>query len=149
MHPSEKDFYFYERIKKATQADNVTIIKDFNTPQLLHDATTVVTTISTTGDEAIFLGKPLIVVNLTNEPDFMPYAGSRAAITVREKSKVFEAVRSVIYDRAIREELQAGRREYIAEHLLSDDGMSAIRCVQVLLSMINKQQQEANGKKQS
>ncbi len=132
LHPNEYDLAFYERIRDRVGARNVTVIKELSTPQLLFDADVVVTTISTTGEEAIFLGKPLVVVNLTNEPDFMPYVGSAAAVTVRERGLLREGLFGALDDPELRARLTAGRAAYIADHFLSDDGRASDRCAALI-----------------
>jgi UDP-N-acetylglucosamine 2-epimerase len=136
LHPNESDIAFYERIRDRVGARNVTVIKELDTPQLLFDADVVVTTISTTGEEAIFLGKPLVVVNLTNEPDFMPYVGSPAAITVRERSQLEPALREALTDSDSQARLREGRKAYVAEHFLSDDGNSSVRCAELIRGLL-------------
>jgi len=133
LHPSEKDKCFYEKLRDNKEVGNVTIIRHYNTPQLLNDAAVVVTTISTTGEEAIFLGKPLVVVNLTNEPDFMPYAGSDAALTVRRRGDLDCILMSALNDQKVRDLLRVGRCEYVTKYMLSDDGCSSERCAKFIV----------------
>ena len=136
LHPSEFDLDFYRQIQRKYAFKNAVVVKEYSTPQLLFDADAVVTTISTTGEEAIFLGRPLLAINLTNEPDFMPYIGHAAAITVRQREEIAPALQAALHDDDRRAALESGRDDYIHAHFHAADGLSAERFEQLLPSLL-------------
>jgi hypothetical protein len=132
LHPSESDWSIYERIMTADGIENVLLLKDFDPMQLIHDSDAVITTISTTGNEAIFLGKPLVAINLTSEPDFMEYTASSTAIAARRYEDIGSAISRALYDAKARRDMALSRADFIARHAYRIDGNSTSRVVDVI-----------------
>src|SRR5207253_1225647 len=73
LHPADMPSP-YLRIIKAQGATNIKVLQDTDVIPVLAQAHLVVTLFSTTGIEAMLLGKPLIQVNLSGQPDRVSYA---------------------------------------------------------------------------
>lgn len=83
MHPNSEDKEaLYADIMNRCGVRKFAVTKDYDTGILLMASDLVITPWSTTGLEAILLGKELITVNLTGTPDKMPYAEKGAAVGV-------------------------------------------------------------------
>ena len=94
---------------------------------LLWNADLVITQMSTTGQEAIMLGKPLIVVDVAGKPDTIPYVEYGAALGVYETGALAGAIHRALHDEAVRRSLAAGRERFIADFAYRNDGKATDR----------------------
>jgi len=94
---------------------------------LLWSADLVITQMSTTGQEAIMLEKPLIVVNLTGKPDTIPYVEYGAALGVYRCGELAEAMRRALNDEGTQRALGEGRKRFIADFAYRVDGRATER----------------------
>lgn len=104
---------------------------------LLWNADVVITQMSTTGQEAIMLGKPLIVVNVTGKPDTIPYVAYGAALGVYQVGELVDAIRRALTDEATRAALAEGRRRFIADFAYRVDGKATDRIVAEIDRLLN------------
>ena len=77
-HPSDRGSVWKELISDC-RLPNVMLCSDGDTYALIHECRMLVTMASTTGAEAIFLGKPVVAVNLEQQETELDYIGSGAA----------------------------------------------------------------------
>ncbi len=82
---------------------------------LLMAADVVVTQMSTTGTEALLLGKPLVVVNLSGRPDTIPYVEYGAALGVYRSGEAAHAIERALTDENARRILADGRERFICD----------------------------------
>ena len=124
-HPNDMDYYsFY---LKHNMKGNIIFSKDFDFASLAAISELILTVYSLTGFEAILLDKPLITINFSFYPDFMPYARYGAALRVEKEENLAETIQRAIYDPADRRRLKEGRERIIEDYAYKVDGMSAER----------------------
>ena len=75
-HPSDRASVWKELISEG-RPPNVLLCRDGDTYALMHECRMLVTMASTTGAEAIFLGKPVVAVNLERQEIDLDYIGDR------------------------------------------------------------------------
>lgn len=107
------------------------LIKDIPAPSIIGISDLVITVSSTTGLEAVVMDKPLMSINLTGEPDFIPYNDMGIGLGVYDKEQVAQAITTLFEDKDIRAKLQYKRKEF------STDGKAALRVANLILEMIN------------
>ena len=90
--------------------------------------------------EAMILGKPVVTVNLTNQPDLVPYAQSGAALGVYKAEDIASAVRKVLQDPETRKGLELGRQKYLYEQFFKLDGQATKRVVDLIYRMIEERE---------
>lgn len=95
--------------------------------ELLELSDVVVSQTTTAGLEAMIAGKPLIYLNIHCERDWLPYAECGAAVGVYEADQLAPAVKRVLSDATLREELARKARQLIAEQVDGLTGDSARR----------------------
>jgi len=125
-HPSE-DTRMHKRIIKSFGGKNIKLVNEkADTKELLFACDVAVNAGSTVGLEAILMGKPFIMVNLTGRADLMPYAEKKAAIPVREESQIILELTKVL-NGEYPSYLEAGTKEFIEDHTYKVDGKSSLR----------------------
>jgi len=129
-HPSEYSTKKYEKIIKESGVDGI-LTKKYLHP-LIKGCNAMLTVASTTGLEALIMGKPLITINLSGKPDIMPYAESGAAIGVYNPGDVKQVIKSVLEKKEIREKLAKKAKKFIYDQCYKMDGKASERIVSLI-----------------
>lgn len=135
LHPKE-DGLLQRTMARERGVSDFVIVKDERArPLWISDL--VVTIHSAFAMEAIAIGKPLIVVNLTGSQDIYPYVTGGAAIGVYRQEDFLPAIDDILDNQQTRDRLAKGRQQFIQDHLNSVDGHSAERIIE-LVEQISK-----------
>jgi len=113
-HPKDVPLDVYRRIARSAGADNVRFFAE-GFDELLAACDVLISGSSTTVFEAILLGRKTVCVNFSGEPDRYPYAADGGSVAARSVEEVHAALDRVLSDRS-RDELEAGRRRFLARH---------------------------------
>ncbi len=133
VHPSEYDIKKYKKIA-GNEGLNVTITEKYLYP-LLTTCNILITPFSTTGLEAMIIGKPLITVNFSGKPDKMPYAESGAALGVYKPDNIKPAIKSVLEDKDVRKRLAKKAKIFIYDQCYEMDGKASERILDLIKEM--------------
>jgi hypothetical protein len=136
QHPAEtedhtaliKDFLDHNDVNSILTA------KDSDTYEQLFACDLMITRHSTTALEAVALGKPVIILNLSKESDIVDYVSEKVAAGVYEKKKLRETILRLLDDD---EELKKNREAYLDRHLFKIDGKATERVLNVIDQMID------------
>ena len=109
-----------------------------DTNEALHACDVLITGYSTVALEAMILGKPVVTVNLTNQPDLVPYAQSGAALGVYRAEDIAPAVKKALQDPETRKRLELGRQKYLYKQFYKLDGQATKRVVDLIYKMIEE-----------
>ena len=134
-HPGEGEKYT-KMIKKNLDNYKINAIitpKNSDTYELLYICDLMITKDSTTAMEAVVLNKPVIILNLSGEPDFVEYVNEGVALGVYEKEELKLAIEKLLKDDS---ELVRNRKNYIRKHLYKIDGNATERVAKVVDEMI-------------
>ena len=131
-HPAETS-ELHKSLLLEMGINNAMIVEDIEIYELLNAADCVLTSFSATGLEAMMLDKPVISINLTGEPDRMPYAESGAALGVYHEDELAPAIMNALTDDAVREKLKSGRETFVERYNYRMDGRAAKRVVELIL----------------
>ncbi|MDI9394651.1 MAG: CDP-glycerol glycerophosphotransferase family protein [Euryarchaeota archaeon] len=135
QHPDENLIYtkiIYEYINKY----NINVFfpqRDFDIYELLFTCDLLITKNSTTAMEFIALGKPVIVLNLSEEPDIIDYVDEGVAVGVYDKLSFKIAVEQLLKDDT---RLAKNRESYIRNNIYKIDGKATKRVTQIILGML-------------
>jgi len=135
-HPCEYSTKKYIEIAKKQGLDDAVLTKEYLHP-LLNKCIILVTSSSTTAMEAMVLDKPVITINLTGQPDLMPYAKEGAAIGVYKKEDIIKAVKSVLEDQKIRKKLAKKAKLFVYDQCYKMDGKASNRIIDLINKTIN------------
>ena len=120
-HPNENDLSIYEPL---TGCRNVTLSREIDLYKLLNVCSIMITKNSTTAMEAAALDRPVIVLNLSGEPDIVDYVEEGIALGVYRSEDLVPAVRALLKDDSTQ---KANRAKYIERYLYKIDGNSSRR----------------------
>ncbi len=134
-HPSEYSTKKYERIIKESRVRGI-LTKKYLHP-LMKGCSAMLTVASTTGFEALIMGKPLIIINLSGKPDVLPYAESGAAIGVYKPKDIKPAIKSVLENQNMRKKLAKKAKKFIYEQCYKLDNKDSERVVKLINKMID------------
>ncbi|PIN86283.1 hypothetical protein COV19_05740 [Candidatus Woesearchaeota archaeon CG10_big_fil_rev_8_21_14_0_10_44_13] len=135
LHPAERTDRMYQDLRKETGIKNIVIGKDIHLYGLLNACELMITVFSTTALEAMMLDRPVITINLTGEPDMMPYASSGAALGVYKADDLKDAIEKVMHDRKTKEALDKNREKFVYGLVYKMDGKASERVYSLMKNL--------------
>lgn len=134
-HPNE-DLSAHERLLAEVSHNSVRLaLKPEDTYALVAASDLVIIHRSTVGLDALVLGKPLLVFNLTGEEDLIPYVKYGAAVGVYDRDSFTPSIEAVLKRASgLREKLDAGREVFIKDFAHKIDGGASARMADVILN---------------
>lgn len=136
-HPGDPDHSIFDLQKKLNELNSPAIIipKNYDTLYCILASDLVVMKDSTTGMEAIALGKPLIQLNLENSIDQVDYVGQGVGFGIYSVEDLKPMVLRILNnDLKISEE---ERTQYLKEYFHRIDGQASTRIVKLIEQCIN------------
>jgi len=117
------------------RGDVVITPKDSDTYEQLFVCDLMITKNSTTAMEAIALNKPVIVLNLGEEPDVVDYVENGVALGVYKEDDLEPAINRLLHGDS---DLVKTRERFIREYLYEIDGKATERVVSLIDEIIDK-----------
>ena len=102
---------------------------------LLYACDLMITRHSTTATEALILNKPVIVLNLSGEPDLIGYVKEGVAVGVYNEKDLKPAIEKLLKDDTY---LAKNRGKYVEKHLYKIDGKATERVISLIEKMIDE-----------
>lgn len=133
LHPSEDQKA--SPYKKDKSFEPVIIGRKADTQALLFISDLLITRHSTTAMEAVALNKPVIILNLSGEPDPVEYVKEGVALGVYKEDDLKPAIEKLLEDDS---ELAKNRKRYIEKHLYKVDEKASERVVDLIEKMIEE-----------
>jgi len=134
-HPGDVEPEWHSKILQKENYHALVLDPESNTFEALFACDLMLTVSSTVAIEAMFLNKPVVIVNLTGEPDPMPYVESGAALGAYREQDVAPAIRKALFDEDIRKELEKNREKFVKHHL-HNIGIATKNVVRLVEEMI-------------
>jgi CDP-glycerol glycerophosphotransferase (TagB/SpsB family) len=131
LHPAEDQNA--PRYKKDKSFNPVIVDGKADTYALLYACDLMITRHSTTAMEAVALNKPVIVLNLSGEPDPVEYVKEGIALGVYKEEDLKTAIEKLLKDDS---ELARNRARYIERYLYKIDGKATERVVNLIEKII-------------
>ncbi|MFH0832259.1 MAG: UDP-N-acetylglucosamine 2-epimerase [Candidatus Aenigmatarchaeota archaeon] len=125
LHPDEND----ELHKKIANEYDIKpiIVKCVDLYELFNSCGLAITYYSTTALEAMLFDKPVLIVNLSGQPDKFPFVSSGAAVGAYMEKDIAPSIKNIINNKALRKRLESARRRLITKSIYKTDGKSAER----------------------
>lgn len=136
-HPSDNNTPIYKSIVKKLNSDAI-VIQKHDIFDILNSCDILITVSSTVGLEAMIFGKTVINLNLTGSEELIPYSKSKAAIGIRDLSKLAAAINNSLYNKTILKKLEHNKIKFIKEHAFKIDGKSTDRILSLVDNMVIK-----------
>jgi CDP-glycerol glycerophosphotransferase (TagB/SpsB family) len=141
QHPGEGKRYtkmikdYLDRYK----IDAVITPESSDTYEQLFVCDLMITRHSTTAMEAIALNKPVIILNLSGEPDLVDYVGQSVALGVYKEEDFKPAIEKILKDDS---ELAKNRGRYIEKYLYKIEGKATERVVNLISRVIGERMEK-------
>jgi len=144
IHPLYKTVSKYSENKIKTISNNCKdekffVIHDIEIPKLLSAADVMITDYSSIGLEAVFLGKPLISVNLLKE-NWEEYTSRvekyGASIYIENYETLEKILLEILKENKHLVELKKGREKVIEKYNFGNDGKAAERIFNILINPV-------------
>ena len=141
QHPGEGELYskLIEKWLKAFKIHAVLTPKSSDTYEQLFVCDVMMTKNSTTAMEAIALDKPVVVLNLSGEPDVVDYVPEGVALGVYREEDLNPTLLTLLKDSS---KLGENRKKYIEKYLYKIDGKASERVVNVMETLIEKRRKK-------
>lgn len=131
-HPNEIDLSYYEKIAKAFDVKNFSILQSHNLYELIHISDVVIVPYSTVGIEAMRLQKPVIAMNMMGLHDDDPLIQSGIPLIVQTAKELIPAIKQCLQIEYLSQILQ--KEKLFAEKQIGNaDGMSSQRIVDLIV----------------
>ena len=134
-HPSDAAEKWHRQLAEKMGVEVIVLPRNSDTNEALYACDVLITFFSTVALEAIILDKPVVTVNLTDQPDPIPYAQSGVALGVYKAEDIAPAVKKALNDRKTRTRLKQGREKYLYQQFYKLDGQATKRVVDLIYQM--------------
>jgi CDP-glycerol glycerophosphotransferase (TagB/SpsB family) len=140
QHPGEgqKHFRLIEKYLRRYNIDGIILPGNSDIYELLYVCDFMITKNSTTADEAIALGKPVIILNLSGIPDIVSHVNHGVALGVYIMADLQPAIEKLLNGA---KDLDIYRERYIDEYMYKIDGKANDRICELILRTIQGQDQ--------
>ncbi|HJH26921.1 MAG TPA: hypothetical protein C5S37_09180 [Methanophagales archaeon] len=128
-----------EKYLNSYNIDAVLTPKESDTYEQLFVCDLMITRHSTTAMEAVALNKPIIILNLSGEPDPVEYVKEGVALGVYKEGDLKPTIEKLLKDDS---ELAKNRKKYIETYLYKIDGKATERVVNLIEEMLEKTRRE-------
>jgi CDP-glycerol glycerophosphotransferase (TagB/SpsB family) len=132
-----QDDYIPAEAMKEIGWDRVIVTSEYNLYDLLNAVDIVTTAYSTVGLEAIALGKPLFIINLTGQPDPIPFVAEGVAVGSYNPEDVTLKLHHLLDKRPGLQEWERKRTDFIRRFMTNGDGASTERLVHLIYQMLD------------
>ena len=131
-HQAESTRPYDEVLRELHPAKTRVLSASMNLLELLFASDGLVTVDSFASSEALVLGRPVLVVNMPNNLDARVRRGVALGVTWSESIEA--AIRKLLFDDTVAEQLERTRKEYIQEFAFGADGRSTERIVDAIFA---------------
>jgi len=136
LHPIEDGEMERQLVERSGVGD--VVITSEGLAEILSICEVVTMISSTVGIEAAILDKPIVVVNVTGQPDTVSFVEEGIAIGVNRESDLKETILKILNDRELRGRLEKNRAAFIRRHVYAVDGRAASRIADEADDLVKK-----------
>jgi len=131
LHPNEniRDF-----IKLVDEKDRkiIKIIDKIDIRELIKISDLVIITETTVGLEAIAMGKPVLMINLTKRESLIPYVENGVAAGIHDTGEIENAIKRVLDDKGAKGDMNLKREGFVNHFLYLHDGNARKRASELI-----------------
>jgi UDP-N-acetylglucosamine 2-epimerase len=137
IHPMES-LETYSRLLPKESQIKISLCKEASILDLIQSSDVVITYYSTTTMAALALNKPVLIVNLFNEPEYLPYVTSGAAVGARRPEDILPALRDALYNPVVKNKLSQARKGFLEGYRYNLDGQATKRVAEAITHMLEE-----------
>jgi len=136
-HHNETQEWYENRVK----TQNIIILPPrYDTYEALYACDLLIAQTSTTILEAMILEKEVVVVNLSNLPEVLPWVEEKAVFGVYNEADLVKNFQSALFDKKAQMATQKDRRTFLTKHIFKTDGKSSERVAARILSLLQEKE---------
>ncbi|MCD6513509.1 MAG: UDP-N-acetylglucosamine 2-epimerase, partial [Candidatus Odinarchaeota archaeon] len=136
-HPREDQAWHKQKLKDIG-VDAIVLPPKSDTYEAIYACDLFISATSTTILEAMILNKPVVVVNLFNLPEVLPWVEEGAALGVYSADKLFQTIKMALFDKNVQIKLAERRKKFVYEHVYKIDGKATKRVIDVIEQLLRK-----------
>ncbi|MDN4066445.1 CDP-glycerol glycerophosphotransferase family protein [Paenibacillus vini] len=134
VHPSQPIEEVSDIVSKSNNANYCTVARYKDTEGLMKLSDGVITFFSTTALDAVIMQKPLMLINLHDDHEFLPFASMRAAYGVSSREEIAFALDNMIHQpNAL---IDGARRAAEYVNYMNGDGKAIERVMQLIHNIL-------------
>jgi len=133
IHPYEDPTDYQRAVKELGW--NIPVSKNIPLHELINASDAIMTGISTTGAETLIFNKPLLILNLYNQPEYITYVSDGVAIGIYHAEDIPKSIRAVLSDQQAKDQLASNRAGFLYHHLYTQDDRASERVSNLILEM--------------
>jgi len=114
----------------------IQVFTDIDLYALLGICHLLITKGSTVALEAMMIGKPVVIIDLSGRPVAVPYVKEGAALAVYREEDIEKAIRKSLYDKDNRSRMKLEREKFVRNWAHKPDGRTSERIVTLMKEMI-------------
>lgn len=141
-HPNPRDRVriHYEVLSKVgNQHTNIVIVdRNSNIKDLIGTCDVLVTWDSNSGLEAMLLGKPVVIVNLTGRRDIIPYVSEGAALGAYKADEIVACIKKALEDINVRKSLLEAQKAFVDKRIFRSEIKASYRVAELIENMIRE-----------
>jgi CDP-glycerol glycerophosphotransferase (TagB/SpsB family) len=136
VHPYEDPTDYQQAVKKLGL--EIPVSKEIPLYDLINASDAVMTGISTTGMETLIFNKPLLILNLYRQPEYIPYVSQGVALGIHDAGDIPECIRAALDDQPTKDRLASNRAGFLHQHLYLQDGKASERVADLIRQMVKR-----------
>jgi hypothetical protein len=130
-HPNESIHWFKEKLA-SLEGHVIVLSPKSDTLEAIFSCDAFLSVSSTTIIEAIIFNKPVVVVNLSQQTEPLPWVKEGAALGVYEADKIKSAVETILFEENIKAQLRRKSADFVSKHLYKIDGKATDRLISLI-----------------
>jgi CDP-glycerol glycerophosphotransferase (TagB/SpsB family) len=138
VHPRESTSH-YRNLLARLDAQDAIVVHDVDLNALLQASALLITGFSTVALEAMVYKCPVLIVNLTGEPDPVDYVSSGAALGAYTPDEIVTQMTRLLAETQASTALATARQEYLLDQLYRIDGQASQRVADLIQKMSRTQ----------
>jgi CDP-glycerol glycerophosphotransferase (TagB/SpsB family) len=136
-HPGESAEWYRQQIA-SNKLHSIVLPPRYDTNEAIFACDLFVTVTSTSILEALILGKKVLVVNLTNLPEPLPWVEEGVVTGVYQKTALVSTVKKILTDSGDQPLQEKRRIEFLQKHVFKTNGKATERVAKVINQLIRK-----------
>ena len=137
IHPIE-NLEDYRKIL-ASREIRVTLKKEIDLFDIINISDVIISSYSTTVLEACVLGKPVIILNIFGDPEYLPYVELGLATGVYNLERLADTVQAFLYDQAFVQRSLNNVDSFLNSNKQLTDGKAALRIADLIIKLCGTQ----------
>jgi CDP-glycerol glycerophosphotransferase (TagB/SpsB family) len=134
-HPNETINWFNQKLA-SVKTDVMVLPPKSDTIEAIFACDAFISVNSTTILEALILDKPVVVVNLSNQIEPLPWVKEGAALGVYTADKIQSTIEAVLFEENVKKQLHKKCTDFVFKYLYKIDGKATDRVISLIQELV-------------